>query len=171
MGKCRSLVAVGCAVLAGCTHAQSGIVLANADLESVGRAKVSELGSGIGTGGDTFRFIAFDYWICEVKWNQACGGTETVTATSGWQVCKPIWGRPPGKVEAGKGGPTWRVTMNDYSTVSYLMYVRGSGKAWDKWGSSVKVYDIGMKLIRAPATPAQRQAAGCVDPGVVTDGS
>ncbi len=61
--------------------------------------------------------------------------------------------------------------MVDYVSVDYYLRSRGSHNWTDQWGSTVTGYDVGIKLIRAPTTPAQRKAAGCVDPGVVTDGS
>lgn len=110
-------------------------------------------------GATTYDWVAWEHWDCSVNWDQYCQMEETLAAPNGWQVCKPFY-RVAG---AGKGGPTFRATMNpDYVTVHYYFYVRGSGKWYDKWGSNLRVEDVGMKIISAPTTPAQRAAAGCI---------
>ncbi len=112
-------------------------------------------------GGDTLNWALYEYMKCPAEWFQYCEQKVVEAAPSGWQVCKPYWGR----IGAGKGGPTWRVRVEDYANVSFYQYANGSGNPVDQWGSNIDVYDIGMKIIRAPTTPAERAAAGCVDPG------
>lgn len=110
-------------------------------------------------GGSTFDWTAWSYWECTVNWQQYCVMDDTLKAPSGWQVCKPYYRI----ASAGKGGPTFSARMNpDYVTAVYHFYVEGSGKWWDQWGSHLRVEDVGVKLISAPTTPAQRQAAGCL---------
>lgn len=74
-------------------------------------------------------------------------------------------------MQGGRGDPSWLVTMKSHETVDYLMTLRGSRKPNERWGSMIQVDEIGMKLIPAQATPAQRKTAGCVLPGVVADGA
>jgi hypothetical protein len=116
---------------------------------------------------NTVDYVVWDKVYCDnVAWNETCSGTLPFDAPSGWQMCKPFWG----KVEAGRGGPTWRVTKVNSIRATYYMSVSGSGKWYDRWGSNLDVYNVGARLIEAPSTAAERKEAGCVDDGWVGQG-
>jgi hypothetical protein len=107
----------------------------------------------------TYDWTIWEYWRCTVDWRHYCEGRETAQAPSGWQVCKPFFR----VASAGKGGPTFTARMRpDYVHVDYHFYVAGSGNVFDQWGSHLNVENIGMTIISAPTTPAERQAAGCI---------
>ena len=109
--------------------------------------------------GSTIEWPIWEYWECSVPWNGTCTGTETEEAIAGWEVCKAFYRI----ASAGKGGPVFMATVNpNYRSVLYYFHVSGSQQFWDQWGSHLRVENIGMTLIRSPATAAQRQAAGCV---------
>lgn len=111
--------------------------------------------------GQTLNWLFYNWLKCDASWNQICKGKVYGNPPDGWRICKPTWGH----VSAGKGGPLWAVKLINLSTVEYSMFVSGSQQAWDKWGSNLQVDNVGASIIPDNASPAERAAAGCVDPG------
>lgn len=111
--------------------------------------------------GSVIDWTFWSYWDCSVGWNEYCQWDEKVAPRiSGWDVCKPYYtvaaagrGKP---IHVGATGVPWRFAR-------YTFSVSGSGEWWNRWGSRLRLENIGMKLIKAPATQAQRDAAGCKD--------
>lgn len=111
-------------------------------------------------GGYAVDWIAWEYLECGAKWDQYCTLDVSLEAHPAWDACKPLYDRP----SAGKGGPKWWVSMQDYNKVGFAMYVKGSWEPWNQWGSMIRVENVGMRLIERGSTLAQRKAAGCIEP-------
>lgn len=120
--------------------------------------------------GSTIDWIKFTYLKCQANWNQTCEHTEVIQVPQGWQACRALY-----QVSASGRGTNYSVSPSDWYTNdpespdrfrSYrlYMYAKGSGIIFDRWGANVDFTNVGIRLISAQSTNADRYRAGCEMP-------
>lgn len=117
----------------------------------------------------TYDWIAYSRWWCDVAWNGKCEGTEVFDASAqGWQACKFLYS------QASAGGWDNRLTVgpdnwyaNDpespdrFRAYRATLYAYGSHNIFNQVGAWIDLRNVGMRLIPAWANNYQRYAAGC----------
>lgn len=115
-------------------------------------------------------WIKYVYVKCDVRWNEKCEGNYDIDAPAGWQACKPLFnvaGLQQGagyEVRPGSWYTNDPESPDRFRRYSYHIWAKGSGNLFDQWGSKVELTRVGIRIIPAAATNAQRYAEGCEMP-------
>ncbi len=114
--------------------------------------------------------ILHSYIRCEGRWDDSCEGNHDLKAPANWQACLPLY-----QVANSDSNSGYSIDATDWYTNdpespdrfrSFHLNIRGSGShnPFDKVGFEIKLVNVGLRVIPATATNADRYAAGCMMP-------
>jgi hypothetical protein len=120
--------------------------------------------------GKTYDWMRYNWLKCDAKWNGSCEGTVLLEAPQGWQACRLLY--RIGEVNGGAAFSTVQTSWytNDpespdrFRAFSIHLVARGGGNPFDQKGVSVRLENVGIRLLPANATNADRYAEGCEMP-------
>mgnify|MGYP001575266988 CR=1 FL=1 len=117
-------------------------------------------------------YLLYEYVQCEVDWRHHCEASYKLEAPAGWQACKRLY-----TIQGELGNRKFSFTPTDWYTgdsenpdrfrsFTLYMFVQGSTNPIDRWGSNLKLGNVGLKIIPAESTNKDRFDLGCEMPAI-----
>lgn len=118
-------------------------------------------------GPDKFPHIVYTFLECRVNWDEECEGTVSVDAPDGWIVCEALYRETESNERRGKEILPRAYLPNDieqpprFRSVSFRIWAKGSGSIFDRYGSVIRLEDVGVSIVPLDITNEQRFGLGC----------
>ncbi|TBA03106.1 hypothetical protein [Rhizobium ruizarguesonis] len=120
----------------------------------------------------TLDYTVYEYIECNVDWLHYCDANDPVDSFEGWQICRAFF--TVAKQDGKTSGPSltaekWftvdPVTPRSFSRYMLKFHAEGNGRppilGEDSKGAILRLENVGLVLIPAQASYADRYAAGC----------
>lgn len=121
--------------------------------------KVRESGE---EGYKVYTWIKYDWWECRVKWNESCSGSEAFPAPVGYQICNYTYKITESNERNGHSESPSDFFANDiespprFRSVNISIWAKGSHSPIDRYGSVIRLEQVGITYIDANATNQDR---------------
>jgi hypothetical protein len=107
-------------------------------------------------------------WLeCPSDWDNECDDSVELSAPEGFQVCQVVYT----VASAGRGTPDHWATVERFANgdsvprriFSMKLHLRskGSHNPLDRWGSNIRVENVGLTILPNDATPDERYSGRC----------
>lgn len=116
----------------------------------------------------TYDWIRYSKLTCNSGPTETCSGTVVVDSPAGWQACRALY-----QISKSANGASYSVSptswySNDPESPdrfrSYSFYLRSTGEGPFGGGTHMDFINVGIRLLPASSTNADRYVAGCEIP-------
>lgn len=111
--------------------------------------------------------MLYSEWSCDAGWDETCTATFSVDAPANSQACRPIYrvSTQVGQVALTVTPSRWYTgdaeSPDRFRSYRFDIWMAGSGEMWNRWGSSLRLNNVGIIYLPASATNADRYRWGC----------